>query len=413
MPRRFFELALICFYVTPIAIQAQEFKIFDRSVQIHGFASQGFVHTDHNNWLTMYSSNVGSGEFTDFGANASMQVTDKLRIGAQVYDRNLGHLGDWYPSLDWAFADYRVKPWFGLRAGKVKTVLGLYNNTQDLDFLHTFALLPQSVYPTDVRDATIGHTGGDVYGTVSLRRRLGTVSYTVYAGHRWDSIHSGYPYLLSQFGTQFKAFGGLQYGADLRWNTPLPGLLIGASRLNQDTAGNGSSVNPANPGGGRILFSEWSKADWTNQFYGQYTRGKLRVDSEYRRYVRDQAIFGGSSVNLTDVRGWYIAGSYRVIKRVEVGTYYSCYAITSIVGGALATLGVPQQTDTSLPENHIYDKVVTARVDLNKYWNAKVEGHFMDGFGNGTYPDGFYPQVNAQGFKPNTNALVVRTSVNF
>ena len=81
-----------------------------------------------------------------------MQVSDKFRIGAQVYDRKLGELGDWHPSLDWAVADYKVNNWLGFRGGKVKTTLGLYNDTQDLDFLHTFALLPQSVYPTDVRD---------------------------------------------------------------------------------------------------------------------------------------------------------------------------------------------------------------------------------------------------------------------
>lgn len=412
MSRRITILALLCFCTVQSGLHAQEFKLFDRTVQVHGFASQGFVYTDVNNWLTMHSSQ-GSGAFTDFGANVSMQVTEKFRIGAQVYDRNLGNLGGWHPSLDWAFADYRFRAWLGLRGGKVKTVLGLYNDTQDLDFLRAFALLPQSVYPTDVRDATIAHTGGDVYGSVSLRRHLGTLSYTVYAGHRWDSAQSGYPYLLSQFGTRFNSFGGLQYGGDLRWNTPLSGLLMGASRLNQYTAGEGTSVNPANPSGGRIPFSEWSKDDWTNQFYGQYTRGKLRVDSEYRRYVRNQAIFGGTSVNLTDVRGWYVGGSYRVAKRLELGSYYSRYAITSVVGGAMATLGIPQQTDTSRPENHIYDKVVTARVDINKFWNAKIEGHFMDGYGNGTYPNGFYPQVNPLGFKPNTNALVLKTSVSF
>jgi len=412
MRRQILSLALLCLGAGQSSLYAQEFRVFGRTVQYHGFASQGFVYTDQNNWLTMHTSQ-GSAAFTDFGANASMQVNDKLRIGAQVYDRNLGNLGEWRPSLDWAFADYKFKRWFGMRGGKVKTVLGLYNDTQDLDFLRTFALLPQSVYPTDVRDATIAHTGGDIYGSVSLRRHLGTLSYTVYAGHRWDAARSGYPYLLSQFGTRFSGFGGLQYGGDLRWSTPVPGLLIGASRLNQDTAGTGTSVDPANRSGGRIPFSDWSKADWTNQFYGQYTRGKLRVDSEYRRYVRDQIVFGGTSVNLTDVRGWYVAGSYRVAKRLELGSYYSRYAITSVVGGVLATLGIPQQTDTSLPENHIYDKVVTARVDLNKFWNAKIEGHFMDGYGNGTYPDGFYPQVNAQGFKPNTNALVIKTSVSF
>jgi hypothetical protein len=53
------------------------------------------------------------------------------------------------------------------------------------------------------------------------------------------------------------------------------------------------------------------------------------------------------------------------------------------------------------------------RIELKKFWNAKIEGHFMDGYGSSIYPDGFYPQVNPAGFRPNTNALVLKTSVNF
>lgn len=412
MRGRVIGLALLCACAGRLG-WTQELAVFNRPIQVHGFASQGFVHTDGNNWLTMYSSHVGSGEFTDFGLNAATQWNDHLRVGAQFFDRNLGQLGGWSPSLDWAFADYRFKNWFGMRGGKVKTVLGLYNNSQDLDFVRTFALLPQSVYPTDVRDSTIAHLGGDLYGSIALPRRMGTLSYTAYAGHREDNEHSGYPYLLSQFQTRFKSFGGLQYGADLRWQTPVNGLLVGASRLNQDTEGIGSSVNPANPTGGRIPYSECSKADWTNQFYGRYTVMKWEFDAEYRRYLRNQAIFGGVSTNLTDVHGWYVSGTYHVAKKFSVGSYYSHYAITSVVGGALLDMGIPQQIDTSLPQNHIYDKAVSGRLDLTKFWNIKIEGHFMDGYGDGTYPNGFYPQVNQAGFTPNTNALVVRTSMNF
>jgi hypothetical protein len=83
-----------------------------------------------------------------------------------------------------------------------------------------------------------------------------------------------------------------------------------------------------------------------------------------------------------------------------------------VIGGTLAPTYI-NQTDTSLPANHIYDKVITARVDLNKFWNVKLEGHFMNGYGNSSYPDGFYPQVNPQGFRPNTNALVIKTGINF
>ena len=70
-------------------LQAQEFKLFDRTVQVHGWLSQGFVYTNDNNWLTMNTSS-GSGAMTDMGLNLSTQLTDKLHVGAQVFDRNLG-----------------------------------------------------------------------------------------------------------------------------------------------------------------------------------------------------------------------------------------------------------------------------------------------------------------------------------
>ena len=397
-----------------ILLQAQEFKLFERTVQVHGWLSQGFVYTNDNNWLTMKTSS-GSGAMTDMGLNLSTQLTDKLHVGAQVFDRNLGQLGQWHPSLDWAVADYRFNSWFGIRAGKVKTTMGLYTDSQDLDFLRTFALLPQSVYPTDIRDATIAHLGGDIYGTVSLLHNLGALSYAAFAGHRSDSLYSGYEYLTSAYHLYYSRYGGLQYGADLRWNTPLKGLLIGASRMNEDLTGQGTFAGPTGSGIVVTPEADHSKTDWTNQFYGQYTVGKLRIDSEYRRFLHDEQFIAAGYVALetaTDVRGWYVAGTYPVMKRLTLGSYYSRYTVNSVAGGPYGAL-FPDQTDASLPANHIYDKVVTARVDLKQFWNVKVEGHFMDGCASGSYPEGFYPQVNPQGFKPNTNALVIKTGLNF
>jgi hypothetical protein len=398
----------LCLCAGRINLYAQEFKLFDRTVQVHGFASQGFVYTNDNNWLTMNTSQ-GSAAFTDFGLHVSSQLTDKLRVGAQIYDRNLGQLGQYHPDLDWAFADYRFKSWFGLRGGKVKTTLGLYNDTQDQDFLRVFALLPQSVYPIDLRDAAIAHLGGDIYGSISLKHRLGDLAYTAYGGHSTDSIYSGFTYLASEYGVT-DHLGAIQYGADLRWKSPLRGLLIGASRFNEDT--HSRAIPNSASAAGSTISVENSKADWTNQFYGEYTVGKLRIDSEYRRLFHDGIVNHGDIEAITDVRGWYVSGAYRLMKRLALGSYYSRYSITSVSGGPFG-FEVPEETDTSLPANHIDDKVVSARVDLNKFWNAKVEGHFMNGYGASSFPDGFYPQVNPQGFKPNTNALVLKTSLNF
>jgi hypothetical protein len=411
--RTVLALVFACFCGSQLTVHAQEFKLFARTVQVHGFMSQGFVYTNENNWLTMNTSQ-GSAAYTDFGLNMSTALSEKLRVGAQVYDRNLGQLGQYHPSLDWAVVDYRFTSWFGVRGGKVKTTLGLYTDTQDLDFLRVFALLPQSIYPTDLRDSSIAHLGGDIYGNIALRHRLGDLAYTAFAGHRSDSRYSGYTYLLAQYATYFSRIGGLQYGGDLRWNTPLKGMLIGASRMNEDLTAQATFISALDPGAGRIPLTVGFKAGWTNQFYGEYTAGKLRVDSEYRRQLHDQINQALDVETIIDLRGWYVSGTYRLIKRLAVGSYYSRYSITTVSGGGpYIAFYPPNQTNTSLPANHIYDKVVAARLDLNKFWNVKVEGHFMDGYGASLYPDGFYPQVNPKGFKPNTNALVLKTNFNF
>ncbi len=70
MYRRIVKLALICLFADPNLLNAQDFKILDRMVQVHGFASEGFTYTNDNNWLTMNTSQ-GSGAFTDFGLNMS------------------------------------------------------------------------------------------------------------------------------------------------------------------------------------------------------------------------------------------------------------------------------------------------------------------------------------------------------
>lgn len=406
-------LAMVVALCTAPALHAQfSFSVAGRPVQIHSFLSQGFGYSNDNNYLTMKTSR-GSFAMTDLGVNASMQLTDKFRVGAQIYTRDIGNLGEWHPQLDWAVADYRFKDWLGIRGGVVKTRFGLASDTQDMEFLHAFALLPQSIYPTDLRDALLRHQGGDLYGEIPLKR-LGSLSYTVYAGRRSDGKYGGYPYLLSGSNGHIDEYGGLQVGADLRWNTPLHGLIVGASRMSADITGKGTwTLSPEIsqiPAPVVIAYEEHSKRDWTHQFYGEYTYGKLRLAAEYRRYWRDQAIFNDQWEITTDVRGWYASAAYRVSKSFELGTYYSRWAISWF--HTLSTF--VQSPSQDAPDRHLYDKVVTARFDLNRHWNVKVEGHLMDGYGSPSmYPAGFYPQDNPQGLQPKTNLLLIRTGWNF
>ena len=70
----------------PAAMNAQ-LTVAGRPVQVHGFASQGFTYSDKNNYPTIKTSQ-GSFAFTDGGVNISMPVSDKFRVGAQMYMRN-------------------------------------------------------------------------------------------------------------------------------------------------------------------------------------------------------------------------------------------------------------------------------------------------------------------------------------
>jgi hypothetical protein len=384
--------AVVCLF--PTLLFAQDINVLDHKISFHGFVTQGGIYTVGNNWLTMDTNN-GSGAFTEMGLNVSTKLSDKLRFGAQVYDHNIGHLGQWHPGLDWATFDFKYRRWLSFRGGKVKTTLGLFTDSQDLDFVHPFALMPQSVYPIDLRDATIAHAGGDVYGTISLGRKHGSLTYTAWGGRRYDSIYSGYPYFLQSRGTRTLSYGGPQYGFDLRWNTPLNGLMVGASRMNQYITGTGTR--------GGLPNREYSKQDWTNDFYGEYNYRNFTFDAEYRRYLRDEIIRNGAAEDEGDFRSWYLAASYRFTKWFQLGSFYSQLRLTSTF------LGI---TNSNVPRGHDYDKAVTGRFDVNRYWNIKIEGHFMDGYAAGPFPNGFYPQQNPA-FVPNTNALVLLTNFNF
>jgi len=393
--KRLALLVALCVY--PIAgLHAQlDFTIDGRQVQAHGFLSEGFALTNDNNYLTM---NTTSGNFfTEAAFNVSSQITDKFRVGAQVYMRDIGHFGQWQPELDWAMGDYRFKSWFGVRAGKVKTTFGLYNDSQDMEFLQTWALLPQAIYAVDQRSSYIAHTGGDLYGSISPKK-AGTFSYVLWAGKNPSDTNGGYAYALRTIGVDYTSYGGRSDGADLRWATPVSGFIVGASYMARDVVGNGTwafygTVAPVH---------EESHKEYLEQFYGQYIRGKFHADAEYRRYYRGIMVNYTMPVN-DDDRCWYVSAAYRVHKRLELGTYYSYFDDVRAYTGLTA----------SNPGSYVHDKVASARFDISSHVYFKLEGHFMSGYAEAALVRGFYTTDNPSGFSPLTNMLVMRAGYNF
>jgi len=150
-----------------------------------------------------------------------------------------------------------------------------------------------------------------------------------------------------------------------------------------------------------------SRSKWTcpprrrHAFFGDFQRGGLRLSAELRNDLRGHKFTPALLADeLYDSRGWFTAASYRLSDRFEVGSYFTRYLPNT-------------KADTALPSNHTNDTAATLRIDLTRFWNLKIEGHFVDGYGQlaSSFARGFYLRDNATPAE-HTNMLVIRTGVN-
>jgi hypothetical protein len=378
MLRHGFVLFLFCLCASIGAAQDLE------NLQIHGFATQGFLFSSRNNYLTMESS-AGSLQWTEGAVSLSDAVTDKLRIGIQLHMYQMGQFGGPNVKVDWASGDYKVNDYLGFRVGKIKTPYGLYNDSQDVDALFLWVLLPQAMYPNDNRDYDLSEMGGEMYGGIKLGERGGRVQYRGHVGASPLDANGGYVQQLAQVGLTFPTPpGGTTLGGDLRWVTPWKEVTMGASALSD-------SLNGTGPQGSVHL-----PPSLTLAYYAQWRWSRLHLAAEYWQTPVDLTLtMGGVSIpDTVDQRAWYPMVSYDVTKKLQIGTYYSHY--------------FNKAGDTSQPQNYSKDWVVSSRYDFNAYFYAKVEGHFLHGTALG-----YYTSVNPNGLQTNSDMLAMRIGFSF
>lgn len=327
------------------------------SLEVHSFVSQGFIYTTHqNNYLA--KSNRGSLEFTEIGVNFTKQLTESLRLGFQLFSRDLGPIGNYTVKADWFYLDYRFTDWFGIRAGRVKLPFGLYNDTSDIDSVRTAVLLPPSVYPAQVRDYLLAQTGVEVYGRFDLGKG-GALDYRLYGGTVFIDLATdrlpGVSYDLSNFNIPYMVGGRVLY------ETPLDGLRLGVSY--QASRLEGTLSTRSEP----VLSSSYGNdsRQWVASV--EYAAHDLLVALEYSQWrtnskAVDPAVFAGS--NTVSERAYALI-SYRASKHFQPGLYYSLFYPNLSVRKGRAD------------EQH--DLCATFRFDLNEYWLVKVEGHLMIG----------------------------------
>lgn len=375
----------------------------DLNIQIHGYATQGFLYSTQNNFFTTNSSK-GSPAWTEAVVNVTSQPSQKLRVGVQARYELLGNIGGTSLTLDWANADYKFNERFGVRFGKVKTPDALFNEVQDIDPAYLWSLLPQGIYPLTSRNSFLSHYGGVVYGTLRLKPTLGKLEYRGFGGEGVDV--AGDPTLtLGEEGSPVQlpnGWNGTLYGGTLNWRTPIRGLMIGSSDLAYQYWSSTATYQPP-PSAGLGLqtgyqYSEPCQYYWN---YAIYEKDKIMVAGEYSR----QQYAGGtvmptdlsdSSANYTfriDVRAWYAMASYKVTGKLSLGAYNS------------------QSFDHQQPlqpARYNKDWTVSSRYDFNQYLYAKAEQHFIKG-----QELGYDSNTNVNGLKPSSGLTILKITVTF
>ena len=351
------------------------------NVRLHGFVSQGYLLSSDNNYLA--ASKKGSFEFSEVGLNVTAPLSDRARLGIQFFAQDLGPLGNYSAKLDWFYLDYRWRDWLGLRFGRVKLPFGLYNDIQDVDAARNAALLPQSVYPWTDRELLLAQTGMEVYGFVDLHE-VGGLEYRLFAGTIFrELVNTPTTRVLSQ---------NVPYvvGGRLMWDTPVPGLRVGASALVNRTESVlllGNSSTPTSSDVDAVLAVASA----------EYVIGDFNAAAEYSRWYTN-TVSGDASLNrhVTSERG-YVMSSYRLSNWFQPGAYYS--------------LLYPNVDNRSAPAQQQHDFAATLRFDLTSFWLLKLEGHYM--YGTAALDPALNGNAPLASLAPSWGLLVLKTTAYF
>src|SRR3569623_224728 len=236
------------------------------------------------------------------------------RVGQQLFEQDRGNFGNETITLDWAYGDYRYQDWLGVRVGKVKIPLGLYNESRDNDALRNPILLPQGLYSDYFRDVTNSILGAGIYGTAP-HTPMGKFAYQFYVGTlplNNDSALAGALQASSMS-------SGPTYSYGLEWQPPVDGLRLAVTGLS--TEWSTTFGTPAAP-------TNLSIEPFQRQFFSvEYVRDNLTLNAEYGLEDLDFDWSFASSVEKRQGDSWYVGSAYRFTDWMELGAYYNEYYV--------------------------------------------------------------------------------------
>lgn len=358
------------------------------NLEAHGFVSFGYLRTWENNWLADDTID-GTDEFYEAALNVVARPWDRVRVGAQLFVRDLGQYDNGNVELDWAYVDVRLHTLVDVQAGRVKIPIGLYSESQDLDVATTSVFLPQSVYPIRLREVMLSMDGAKVGGYADLSG-AGALTYAVYGGTKQaeaDGSYATYVGQTSRMSVDDIDIGAV-YGGMLHWHTPIEGLGLRLSTYqNRDVDVSGSSVFPPfsdtdfTTDTGRYMASvEWEGRDWT-------------IASEYLYLKIDGESVSGATKRPYefDYHGGYLSATWHLC------TWAEWYAAVEYKHTDILNVGT----------NHGWSWVTAVNLIPLSHWTLKAEFQYNDG------SIGAQTSDNPQGVSDSWQVFALKTTVDF
>lgn len=167
------------------------------NIELHAFVSQGFVFSPDVGYGGE-DSLTGSYKYREAALNLSWHVNDNLHFSAQSIYRKLDESVN-ETTLDFLLMDYlfysSVEANYGIRLGRVKNQIGLYNTSRDIPGAKPSITVPNGYFDS-VRDLEISTDGFEVYGTHNTD--LLTFELSLFFGQRDFDSENLEEYVLSE-----------------------------------------------------------------------------------------------------------------------------------------------------------------------------------------------------------------------
>ncbi|WP_411726383.1 hypothetical protein [Methyloglobulus sp.] len=336
--------------------------------QLHGFLSQGFTYTDHNQ--VFGTSQDVSLDYREMGVNASVKLLPNLLISAQGLYRDTGASDALGVRLDFAQVDYSAPLLdsslvLGVRGGRVKVPFGLYNDSRDMVWTRPTVLLPQSVYfdTLGLRQAMISADGGVLYGRYTHgEHRLNLEFMTA---QPQDNVGGAPAFLTGMPNAQGKLDGRAMFigRALYEWMGGRGRLMFSVVDLDRDF----SSTSPTSPSGN-------IQATYP-LFSGQYNAERWSLTSEYGWIDSKRSDFFPVTLKNT-TESFYVQGEYRFKQDITGVLRYDVFHVSreDRDGKALSQL-------TGLPRHRFYarDLTVGARWEFARNFLLAADYHYVNG----------------------------------